>query len=224
MTALRELDWRGAAEKTRRDEEKARRHYWIGLDLGQAADYTALGVLRDAGQVGGKPAFECGHLERFALGVGYPQMVEAVVALTQRPELAGGWDLIPDATGVGRPVIDLLRGALGAAAKHIHPVTIGGGNQVTLNDIGYVVPKRDLVVSLKVLLEGKRLTFAGGLPEVGMLVKEAMAFQVKITTAAHDTYGAWREGSHDDLVLAVALAAWYASRFGHPKRARTAPR
>ena len=25
---------------------------------------------------------------------------------------------------------------------------------------------------------------------------------------AHDSYGAWREGQHDDLVLALALALW----------------
>jgi hypothetical protein len=28
----------------------------------------------------------------------------------------------------------------------------------------------------------------------------------------HDSYNAWRESIHDDLVLAVALAAWYAER------------
>ena len=34
------------------------------------------------------------------------------------------------------------------------------------------------------------------------------AFRVKITEAANETFGAWREGQHDDLLLAVALAAW----------------
>ncbi len=29
---------------------------------------------------------------------------------------------------------------------------------------------------------------------------------------AHDSYGAWREGTHDDLVLAVALALWAGER------------
>jgi len=32
---------------------------------------------------------------------------------------------------------------------------------------------------------------------------------VKITAKAHDIYEPWREGIHDDLVLAVALACWY---------------
>jgi hypothetical protein len=29
-------------------------------------------------------------------------------------------------------------------------------------------------------------------------------------TTGHDSYGQWREGQHDDLVLAVALATWWA--------------
>jgi hypothetical protein len=35
---------------------------------------------------------------------------------------------------------------------------------------------------------------------------------VKITLAAHETFGAWREGQHDDLLLAAALAGWWAER------------
>jgi hypothetical protein len=35
---------------------------------------------------------------------------------------------------------------------------------------------------------------------------------VKITAAANETFAAWREGAHDDLVLAVALACWHADR------------
>jgi hypothetical protein len=40
-------------------------------------------------------------------------------------------------------------------------------------------------------------------------------FRVKIDPlTAHDSYGAWREGQHDDLVLAVALAVWFAEHGG----------
>ncbi len=30
---------------------------------------------------------------------------------------------------------------------------------------------------------------------------------------AHDSYEAWREGDHDDLMLSVALACWAGERF-----------
>ena len=41
-----------------------------------------------------------------------------------------------------------------------------------------------------------------------MLVEELQNFKLKITTASNDTYEAWRESVHDDLVLAAAMAAW----------------
>ncbi len=50
---------------------------------------------------------------------------------------------------------------------------------------------------------------AEALPEAPTLIQEVLAFKVKITANAHDTYEAWREGVHDDLVLSVAMAAWF---------------
>ena len=35
--------------------------------------------------------------------------------------------------------------------------------------------------------------------------------RVKISLDGNDKYGAWREGEHDDLVLAAALACWRAT-------------
>jgi hypothetical protein len=31
-------------------------------------------------------------------------------------------------------------------------------------------------------------------------------------TTGHDSYGAWREGTHDDLVLALACSLWAGER------------
>lgn len=46
---------------------------------------------------------------------------------------------------------------------------------------------------------------------------EALNFKAKISLSGHECYAAcaagdWRDGAHDDLVLAVALACWYAER------------
>ena len=46
------------------------------------------------------------------------------------------------------------------------------------------------------------------MPESAMLVRELAAFQLKVSAAAKEELDAWREGAHDDLVLAVAVAAW----------------
>ena len=74
----------------------------------------------------------------------------------------------------------------------------------------YNVPKRDLVGVLQVLLHSRRLVFAAEHPMTPVLMQELSNFKVTIDPrTAHDSYAAWREGIHDDLVLATALACWY---------------
>jgi hypothetical protein len=70
------------------------------------------------------------------------------------------------------------------------------------------VPKRDLILGVQVLLQRGGLKIAAGLEHGPDLVKELEAVQVKISTSGHEQYGAWRVGTHDDLVFAVALACW----------------
>ncbi len=45
------------------------------------------------------------------------------------------------------------------------------------------------------------------------LAGELTGMRVRFTGSGHDTYGAGRSGSHDDLVLALGLACW-GKRFG----------
>ena len=72
------------------------------------------------------------------------------------------------------------------------------------------VPKRDLCGVVAVLLETSRLVFAKAQPHLAVLLAELRNFRVKIDPAtSHDSYAAWREKDHDDVVLAVALAAWW---------------
>ncbi len=70
------------------------------------------------------------------------------------------------------------------------------------------VPKRDVASTIAVLLQTGRLRIARGLKESETLLRELLNFRVKISLSGHDTYEAWREAEHDDLVLAVGLAAW----------------
>jgi hypothetical protein len=61
---------------------------------------------------------------------------------------------------------------------------------------------------MQLLMQARRLHIARMLPDAAILIQELTNFKVKLTAAAHETFEAWREGQHDDLVLAVALAAW----------------
>ena len=194
------------------------RHF-VGLDLGQAQDFTALAVLTRPRLTGSEPPAErqppyaVGHLHRFPLGTPYPAVVAAVVDLMRTPPLRGSM-LVVDQTGVGRPVVDMLTDGLqGRVSCQFCPVTITAGQEVTRSETGQLrVPKKELVGSLQVLLQTRRLRIAQALPDAATLVRELETFRVKVTDAANETFGAWREGQHDDLVLAVALAAWMGER------------
>jgi len=74
----------------------------------------------------------------------------------------------------------------------------------------YRIPKRDLITGLQVLLQRGGLEIAAGLEHGAALVEELAGMQVKVTPAGNEQYGAWREGSHHDMVFAVALACWSA--------------
>jgi hypothetical protein len=50
------------------------------------------------------------------------------------------------------------------------------------------------------------------MPEAAMLVRELHEMRVKIGPSGREQWGAWRKGEHDDLVMAVALAAWWLGR------------
>jgi hypothetical protein len=101
-----------------------------------------------------------------------------------------------------------------AAGCEPHGVMITGGNHAARDpDSGYWhVPKKELVSTVQVALQSSALHIARALPEAATLTEELLNFQVKITTAANEQYGEWRQGKHDDLVLALALALWYAPR------------
>ncbi len=178
----------------------------MGLDLGQAQDFTALAILERARNRSTPHSLR--YLDRLPRNTPYPAQVRRVAELLGQEPLRGSTVLIVDATGVGRPVVDLLY------REGLYPVavTITGGEVETYEN-GYRAPKRLLVTSAQVLLQQGRLKFAAELPLVGVLKQELLSFRVKIDAlTGHDSYGAWREGQHDDLVLALCLAAWWAEK------------
>ncbi len=179
----------------------------VGLDLGQVSDPSALAVMESFTSGENGLTFHCTYLHRWPTGTTYPKIVEGVAKMLggdsfkgkQRPLLA------IDATGVGRPVADMFRAA-NLPAKFM-PIVITGGHKVNIEGGTFYVPKRLLVSTVQVALQTKRFKFAAQLPEAATLVSEMQNFQLTFTEAANDTYEG-RKGSHDDLLLAVALGLW----------------
>jgi hypothetical protein len=189
-----------------------------GLDLGQAADYSALVMVErsDRETEGRKEStYDVVDLHRWDLGTRYPAIAADVKRrLAQLREAGFESTLVVDKTGVGAPVVDMLKGQV---SEWLVPVTITGGMEVHEEDGEYRVPKRDLVSAANVLLQSGRLRIARQLPLAAVLTEELMNFRVSISAAGRERYGAgedllWREGAHDDLVLALAMALWQAEQ------------
>jgi hypothetical protein len=173
--------------------------YVVGVDLGQTADYTAITILEERE----KNSYDVRYLERLR-NTPYPAIVRRLDHLVRRlPEKPS---MAVDATGVGRPVIDMIRDA--SLPATVYPITLTGGDAVIRDGMERRVPKRDVASTIAVLLQTGRLRIARGLRESDTLLRELLNFRVKISLSGHDTYEAWREQEHDDLVLAVGLAAW----------------
>ena len=82
---------------------------------------------------------------------------------------------------------------------------------ISYSPAGWSVPKAELVSKLQALLHAGQLRIAAGLPDAAVLARELQDFRVRFTEAGNATFNA-REGAHDDLVLALALAVFGLSR------------
>jgi hypothetical protein len=206
------------SEETEARKQKSQGFY-MGVDLGQARDYTAIVVIEMVRFTSGQELvteLHLRHCERLPLGTSYEDITRHIKNLLmpfedEKRELT----LIVDATGVGRPVIDSFK------EDHLEPVpiTVTGGLTASYDKGEWHVPKRDLVAAAKVLLGKGQLKIAQGMPFGAVLINDLQNFHVKVNlNTGHDSYEAWREGARDDLVFAVSLACWYALKQKKKKR------
>jgi hypothetical protein len=203
-------------------------NYYVGLDLGQSADYTALAVVQkvpthdpETGKHGHELHLK--HLERYPLKTPYTDIADKVKTLITGPPFTmpvldarlgrvakPTTELVVDKTGVGVAVTDLLKER---RLNHV-AVTITGLGQKAhhTGTREYSVPKQDLVSALEVPFHKGTLKVAKGLEGWPMLREELLNFRRKQNKAtAHVSFEHWRESDHDDLVLAAALACWKAT-------------
>lgn len=201
-------------ETPKRPEAKpsSRRTTIFGLDLGKKHDYAALACLDDLRADLPTPTAPwddmrrctCVATKRWPLDTSYMTIIEDVKGIVARD----GWRdpvLVTDASGVGQPVIDAMRKE--RLACRVVPVTIVGGNSQRVDAEGYWwVAKSILVSGAKVALQRGELRVAA---KEKALLEELSNYTVKVTGGGNEVYNA-PEGEHDDLVMALCLAIWYA--------------
>lgn len=159
-----------------------------------------------------KRHYACRALKRWPLGTSYVDIVDDVRRLDQRLD---DMVLVIDNTGVGRPVMDIFRRA--KLRCRVVPITITAGRA------GVAIPRHDektgefwvskieLISAIQVVLQTRRIRFIEGMAEAITLMGELREYKVKVSAALNEIYNA-REGEHDDLVLAAALALWWGEK------------
>jgi hypothetical protein len=200
--------------------------FTLGLDLGKMSDYSALAIAQEwpertdlnlgkgilVPSWADDPSYDLRWLQRWPLRTNYHTIAEAVaarVAALVAPPHANEVALYVDGTGVGTAVVEILRqqDAIRGMGARFKIVTITGGREVTRVSGGWHVAKGELVSVAQVALQRGRLNVAPALPEARTLRDELTTFEVTMTEAANATFS-HRDGKHDDLVLATALALW----------------
>ncbi len=202
----------------------------IGADIGQQHDPTAVSVAEvvkssvrtgwamPAGERVVEPrdilpvtrtetSYTIRFLERLPLGTPYPQVAERLAVIVGGIMAMRPTSLLlrVDATGVGRPVVDLLRQHPGLRGVHIVAVSITAGDKWEPGGREATLGKAYLVSRLQALLQTGRIRLPRT-AEAQALAEELKNFEIRVSESGRDTYGAFEAGSHDDLVIALGLA------------------
>lgn len=211
-------------------EERTTRNFFVGFDVGQSVDPSALAVVERARLLDVRPGavyfgekhplggevrdlpwrteYRLRHLERLPLKMDYVAQARHVRQLLDTAPLRENVRLYVDATGVGRPVCDMLR----KQGLSFIGITITAGDGQTISGYDWKVSKLVLVSGLQAKLHSAELKIAAGLPEAQALTDELQDFRISYSDAGNARFGA-REGRHDDLVLAVAIAIFGAEQW-----------
>jgi hypothetical protein len=198
--------------------------WFLGLDLGQRQDHSALAILHLEWRLLGRcavtyayqflPELTIRSLQRYPLNMSY-QAIPALVAAranqleqlqrAKTPHLDPQLELIVDAGGPGGPIVDLIR-ALSPRGTTITPVLITNGTAEHPLKGGFRgVPRRDLITRLIQMIAHGCLACADDVANHQVLTDELLELSGADTQPL-------RSGAHDDLAIATALAAWAAVR------------
>src|SRR5262245_55830228 len=207
----------------------------VGIDVGQSQDPTAIAVVerewrsRPPHPETGEERAPLDHynvrfLRTLGLNIPYPSIANTLKGLIDRvnERVAGAsldyvrgelqqvdWPSVTvyvDATGVGQPMLDLLTFA-GLSVTGVY-FTHGDRRVVQIDaetEIRRIIlGKAYMVARLQALLQTRRLHLPET-PPSRVLSRELLNYQIRVDQNANDRYGAFKVGTHDDLVTALGL-------------------
>ena len=229
MTEVRRL--------AREREEDRKDVYYFGVDLGKAADHSALAIVKktvypNPNYVGPPPrgfvpqphnipklkpdVYHIVALERYPLQTYYRDVRADVFRRVGLLKAEGAHVVLAiDQTGVGGSEVEAYQFDNPHKAV-IEPVYITSGAYAHSDRGVNYVPKNELITTTNTWMQDGILRMANALAATQPardFKRELQQFsgKQKLTTG-HVTLEAWREQDHDDIILAVAMAVWSANR------------
>ena len=189
-------------------------YFYLGLDFGKEVDHSAITLIEyrviptgtlDA--VTRQPLYRrelhVRLIERFPLRTPFLTVLARVARLAEHPAIKHRGTLVADATGLGDPLVELIRAQ--RLPLNFMPVKITSGQNVNVSRDGRNVPKSVLVGRLEHLLEYGHLRIAADAPQSDLLRHELLHFERKLKPGGHASFAAGST-NHDDLVMALSLA------------------
>lgn len=196
----------------------------VGADIGQLRDPTAVVVAEVVRQEVPRPqaVYVVRHVERLPLGTEYPVVAARIGDIVARLRRADAVErerlwaskdrqtpifVMADATGVGRPVVELLRDALVGTGSMLTAVTFttGEGFNGNMGAPELSVSKTYFASRLKSLTQSDRIHLPNT-AEARALADELQNYELRATKKANLLLGAFKAGTHDDLATALGLA------------------
>ena len=192
----------------------------VGLSVSQGAP-TGISVLQKV-----KPparrgqqsvaTYHCRYLRRWLPpDTAYPTLVKELGAMLA-DTLRDCNLVVEEGTGL-RTVVSMLRRS--RLRAQIRPVEVKTSAEDTYVGDAWKVSKRSLIETTRQVLQKERMVFDERMPAevmatttpVRTIYQAILTYPFERATVANEAFAA-RDGEHDDLVLAVALACWYGER------------
>lgn len=169
---------------------------WIvaGVDWARYSDYTAVVVV----DVGSSPS-KVISIDRFNK-ISWESQIERVASFLERYRVNA---VLTDQTSVGDPLLEQLRKRLWESGAGM------AMDGFTFTNSG----KRDIIDNLVIRLTNRELA----IPDEEQLIRELQYFEYELTMAGNVRMNA-RSGYTDDIVVALALAAWKGRSHSGPAR------
>lgn len=175
----------------------------LGLDLGQQSDYTVLTAIHDNRKENG--TYDLIYIKKYKLKTSYVTVVKDIYTLISNSPILIGSPIVIDATGVGRPVVDMFLDV----GTNLISATITSGmvsNWKTVSEV--TIPKKEIASVLQVVLQNRRLKIPSDLEGLPDLQREFLNFKVSISNRGGSSFNA-SSGYHDDIVMSLGLAIWF---------------